>query len=223
MTGDMEDQNSWNEMVFRQIRARKEWLVDLIWRKQLEHESDTNDVGIKDREVMNNHGDDLDNPAFTAWCDERKENFNAARGEHTPEVDLINSVRENRTPDNVTRENHNSGTMRISSTGENHTSEVDQINSVRANRTPDNVTRKNHISGTTKPGSTRGNHTPEVDQINSVRKNRTPDNVTREDHNSGTMRISSTRGNHISGGHSPQIDTEPYLVTSKSGISNPLF
>ena len=27
----------------------------------------------------------------------------------------------------------------------------------------------------------------------------------------------------VSLGHSPQIGTEPYLVTSKSGISNPLF
>ena len=166
MTEDMEDQSSWNEMVFRQIRARKEWLVDLIWRKQLEHESDTNDVEIEDQEVMNNHGDDQDNPSFTTWCDERRENFNAARvdhasvarrpnyarDDHTAGIETTNSVGEDHTSDNVPRGDHTSVTMRLSSTREDRTSEVVQINSAETDRTSDNVTREDHISGTTKPG-----------------------------------------------------------------------
>ena len=41
MADEMEDTNSWNDMIFRHIQARKDWILALVWRKRLEHEIDT--------------------------------------------------------------------------------------------------------------------------------------------------------------------------------------
>ena len=47
MAEEMEDTNSWNDMIFRHIRARKDWILALIWRKRLELENDTAHTEVK--------------------------------------------------------------------------------------------------------------------------------------------------------------------------------
>ena len=69
----MEDTNSWNEMIFRQIRARKDWVLALIWRNRLEHESDIAHIEVEDLEVkkkiyLDKWEETQENPLFTEWC-----------------------------------------------------------------------------------------------------------------------------------------------------------
>ena len=71
MAEGMEDTNSWNEMIFRYIRARKDWFSALIWRNRLEHESDTAHVEVEDLEVKKKMYLDQENPLFTKWCEGR--------------------------------------------------------------------------------------------------------------------------------------------------------
>ena len=67
----MEDTNSWNEMIFRQIRARKDWILALIWRNRLEHENDIAHVEVEDLDPKKKMYLDQENPLFTKWCEER--------------------------------------------------------------------------------------------------------------------------------------------------------
>ena len=80
MTEEIEDNNSWNEMIFQHIRARKDWILALIWRGRLEHENDTGHnegEGFESKKKMNPN---QENPHFAKWCEERKENFEGERG-----------------------------------------------------------------------------------------------------------------------------------------------
>ena len=95
MAEEMEDTNSWNEMIFRQIRARKDWILALIWRKRLEHESDTAHVEVEDFKVKKKMDLDQENPLITKWCEERKDKLDvlleekkgSSVEEHAPEAE----------------------------------------------------------------------------------------------------------------------------------------
>ena len=75
MAEKMEDTNSWNEMIFQQIRARREWILALIWKKRLELENDTAHGETNEVEEKKNMDLDHEDPLFTKWCDERREEF----------------------------------------------------------------------------------------------------------------------------------------------------
>ena len=65
----MENTDSWNEMIFRYIRERKDWFSALIQKNRLEQESDTAHIEVEDLEVKKKiYLDDQDNPLFTEWC-----------------------------------------------------------------------------------------------------------------------------------------------------------
>ena len=59
----MEDNNSWNGAIFGFIKARQEGLLNLVWRKRLEHKDD-----IAEKEVKNSKDDwatNEEDPLFT--------------------------------------------------------------------------------------------------------------------------------------------------------------
>ena len=64
-------------MIFRFIKAREKWLLDLIWRKRLEHKDDIAEKKVKNSENEKNLDLNKENPLFTKWCKERKDRFNA--------------------------------------------------------------------------------------------------------------------------------------------------
>ena len=96
----MEDNNSWNEMIFRQIQARKDWILALIWRKRLELENDTAHVEVENLEAKKKIDLEQENPLFTRWCEKRKDNFDVpleekksfSRVEHAPEAEKSNKI-----------------------------------------------------------------------------------------------------------------------------------
>ena len=100
MAEEMEDTNSWNEMIFRQIKARKDWIMALIWRKRMEHENDTDQVEAEKFEVKKKVDVDHENLLFTKWCEERKDNYDALLEEkkespmdrHAPEAEELNKA-----------------------------------------------------------------------------------------------------------------------------------
>ena len=66
MTEEMEDNNSWNEMIFQHIRARKDWILALIWRGCLEHENDTGHnegEGFESKKKMNPNQENPSSPS----------------------------------------------------------------------------------------------------------------------------------------------------------------
>ena len=75
MAEEMEDRNSWNEMIFQQIKARSDWLSTLIWRKQV---APNDDIAETDDEDLEARKEDLDpkDQRFIDWCDGRQANFN---------------------------------------------------------------------------------------------------------------------------------------------------
>ena len=75
MAEELEDRNSWNGIIFRQIKARGDWLSSLIWRKQL---ASNNDIAEKDDENVEARKEDLEpkDQRFISWCDGRQEKFN---------------------------------------------------------------------------------------------------------------------------------------------------
>ena len=77
MADEMEDTNSWNDMIFRHIETRKNWLLALIWRKRLEHEIDTAHKEVENFDEEKKMDQNEDHPDFIKWCDERKDNFNS--------------------------------------------------------------------------------------------------------------------------------------------------
>ena len=74
MVEEMEDKNSWNDMIFRQIRARSDWLSALIWRKQLALDEDITEKDDEDLEAKKENLDPEDQ-RFIDWCDGRQANF----------------------------------------------------------------------------------------------------------------------------------------------------
>ena len=68
MTEGMEDTNSWNEMIFRNIRARRDWFSALLRRNRLEHKDDTAHKEAEDLEVKKKMYLDQENPLFIKWC-----------------------------------------------------------------------------------------------------------------------------------------------------------
>ena len=96
----MEDTNSWNEMIFRQIQARKDWILALIWRKRLELENDTAHVEVENLEAKKKMDLEQENPLFTKWCEKRKDNFDvpleekksSSMVEHAPEAEKSNKL-----------------------------------------------------------------------------------------------------------------------------------
>ena len=101
----MEDNNSWNEMIFRQIQARKDWILALIWRKRLELENDTARVEVENPEAKKEMNLEQENPLFTRWCEKRRDNFNVpleekksfSRVEHAPEAEKSSKMPHKRT------------------------------------------------------------------------------------------------------------------------------
>ena len=75
MAEEMEDNNSWNELIFRQIRARKDWILALIWRRRLELEDDTAHTEVKNSDEKEIMDLEEEHPLFAKWCDERQDNF----------------------------------------------------------------------------------------------------------------------------------------------------
>ena len=51
VTEEMEDKNSWNGLIFGFIKAREKWLLNLIWRKRVEHEDDDADNKVEDSKI----------------------------------------------------------------------------------------------------------------------------------------------------------------------------
>ena len=51
MAEKMENTDSWNKMIFRYIRARKDWISALVRRNRLEQENDTAHIEVEDLEV----------------------------------------------------------------------------------------------------------------------------------------------------------------------------
>ena len=51
MAERMENTDSWNEMIFRCIRARMDWFSALIRKNRLEQEEDTAHIEVEDLEV----------------------------------------------------------------------------------------------------------------------------------------------------------------------------
>ena len=112
MADEVEDNNSWNELIFRQIKARKDWFLALVWRRRLEFEEKTTDEENEDLEVQKKMDLDPESPLFIKWCDERKEMFDelitkktgfsvekvteelasSSRKEHAPEAEKLNGV-----------------------------------------------------------------------------------------------------------------------------------
>ena len=74
-TEEMEDNNSWNEVIFRQIKARSEWLSSLIWRNQQKLKVDASEE--KNDDAGNKKKIDLDpsDKSMLEWFEERQENF----------------------------------------------------------------------------------------------------------------------------------------------------
>ena len=70
MADEMEDRNSWNGMIFRQIKARSDWLSTLIWRKQLASNEDITEKDDEDLEAKKRNLDPEDQ-RFIDWCDGR--------------------------------------------------------------------------------------------------------------------------------------------------------
>ena len=68
MAEGMEDTNSWNETIFRHIRARKDWFSALLRRNRLEHENDIAHIEAEDLEVKKKMYLDQENPLFIKWC-----------------------------------------------------------------------------------------------------------------------------------------------------------
>ena len=66
MVEEMEDKNSWNDMIFRQIRARSDWLSALIWRKQLALDEDITEKDDEDLEAKKENLDPEDQ-RFIDW------------------------------------------------------------------------------------------------------------------------------------------------------------
>ena len=75
MAEEMEDRNSWNGMIFRQIKARSDWLSALIWRKQSAPDEDITEKEDEDLGAKKGNLDSEDQ-RFIDWCDGRQENFN---------------------------------------------------------------------------------------------------------------------------------------------------
>ena len=75
MAEKMEDTNSWNDVIFQQIRARKDWILNLIWRKRQELENETAHGETDEVEEKKNLDLDPEDPRYTKWCDERREKF----------------------------------------------------------------------------------------------------------------------------------------------------
>ena len=76
----MEDKNSWNGVIFGFIKAREKWLLNLIWRKRVEHEDDDAENKVEDSKIEKDKNLNKEDPLFIRWCEERKDRFNAANG-----------------------------------------------------------------------------------------------------------------------------------------------
>ena len=87
-------------MIFRQIQARKDWILALIWRKRLELENDTAQVDVEDPEAKKEMNMEQEDPLFTEWCEKRRDNFNvpleekkiSSRVEQGPEPEKSNKM-----------------------------------------------------------------------------------------------------------------------------------
>ena len=72
----MEDRNSWNELIFYHINARREWLSSLIWRNQQKIEGDTTeDKNNDDTEKKKKIDLDPSDKGMIDWFEERQRNF----------------------------------------------------------------------------------------------------------------------------------------------------
>ena len=50
-TKEMENENSWDDLIFHRINARSEWLASLIWRNRQKFEADTSEDKDDDARV----------------------------------------------------------------------------------------------------------------------------------------------------------------------------
>ena len=77
----MENDDSWDEMLFRFIKGKKDWLSKHILRNRLEHRTkiaqkqvkvkDTNDSKIWENLHPGNQVSTQNPPPFEVWCTER--------------------------------------------------------------------------------------------------------------------------------------------------------
>ena len=77
VTEEMEDKNSWNGLIFGFIKAREKWLLNLIWRKRLEHKDDNAEKKVEDSKDEKDKNLSKEDPLFIRWCEERRDRFNA--------------------------------------------------------------------------------------------------------------------------------------------------
>ena len=71
----MEDKNSWNRMIFQQIKARSEYLSALIWRNQLKLEEDIPEEESENDRVNTKINLDPSDKSVIEWFDERQRKF----------------------------------------------------------------------------------------------------------------------------------------------------
>ena len=71
----MEDNNSWNELIFRHINARSEWLSSLIWRNRQKLKVDTSEDENDDAGAGKKVDLDPSDKSMIDWFDERQKNF----------------------------------------------------------------------------------------------------------------------------------------------------
>ena len=75
-TEEMGDNNSWNGAIFGFIKARQEGLLNLVWRKRLEHKDDIAEKEVEDSKNEKNWATSEEDPLFIKWCEERRDHFN---------------------------------------------------------------------------------------------------------------------------------------------------
>ena len=79
----MEDQNSWNDLIFYHINARREWLSSLIWRNRLKLEEDTSENKDDAVEIKKKLNLDPSDKNVIDWFNERQKNFKKLSEENT--------------------------------------------------------------------------------------------------------------------------------------------
>ena len=105
MAEKMEDTDSWNEMIFGYIRARKDWFSALIQKNRLEQEEDSAqkeveahgaaDLKVKKKIYLDNRVRTQENPLFTKWCRGRMDSVSSKneRSDELREEDFFNGER----------------------------------------------------------------------------------------------------------------------------------
>ena len=102
----MENDDSWDKMIFRFIKEKKDWLSEHILRNRLEHQArnaqkqvkvkDTNDSKIWENLHPGNQVSTQNPPPFEVWCTKRMN-----KPKHSPTPSNIKDPMENSDDENV--------------------------------------------------------------------------------------------------------------------------